>query len=283
MSKENKVLLDTLIAALPARVLVIDHSGRCTRAFEADDAELVGKPIADILPTRVVARLQEALQAALEDGTTQIMEYHIPAGHRDGGDRWFEARLAPVPGRREALWLLEDISERKRLERELEESSLIDPLTEVSNQRHFMRVLDQEIARQKRYQEPFCLLLLEVDHYETVRENYGRESADMCLQEIARLIRQQLRHSDVLGRLEDAEFGVLLLNTPLVAAKEVAERIRARIAHTPLTLPKRTLRLSVSGGVTALRSGDTASSLLWRSEEALFKSESSGQSSIHVG
>lgn len=282
MPIDNDDLMSALIAALRARVLVFDANGTCTQTLEPEDADLVGSKLDHILPPRVAQRLCGAIRNALDENVGHLLEYRIPSGGDASRDRWIEARISPVAEAR-VLCMFEDISARKYLEDDLEHATLIDPLTEISNQRHFMRVLDQEIARQGRYREPFCLMLLEVDHYETIRQAYGVDIGDQCVQEVARLIRQQLRHSDVLARLEGAEFGVLLLNTSLAAAREVAERIRARIAATPLAVAGRTLRLTITGGVTVLRTGDTASSLLWRSEEALFKSESSGQSGIHVG
>lgn len=275
-------LLSALVAAVRARVLVFDANGTCTQALEAEDADLVGANIEHILPPRIAQRLGGVMRHSLEESIGHLLEYRIPSNGDKSRDRWIEARISPISKTR-VLCLFEDISARKYLEEDIEHATLIDPLTEISNQRHFMRVLDQEITRQGRYREPFCLMLLEVEHYDTVREAYGDEIGDQCVQDVARLIRQQLRHSDVLARLEGAEFGVLLLNTTLSAAREVAERIRARIAATPFAIAGRTLRLTITGGVTALRTGDTASSLLWRSEEALFKSERSGQSGIHVG
>jgi diguanylate cyclase (GGDEF)-like protein len=276
-------LLQAVLGAARARARILDENGRYLSAAGEEETGLCGRHISDVLPEFVAERVLEALHTALADDAPQSIEYRLPEGEsRDM--RWFKADLVPLKGAHahRAVWVEQEITEQKHAERRLEEATLIDPLTEVSNQRHFMRVLDAEITRQARYREPFCLLLLEVDHYDTIRDSYGAETGDACLRETARLIRQQLRHSDVLARLEDAGFGVLLLNTPLHWAKEVAERISSRIARTPLTLAKRTLRLSVSGGVTSLREGDTASSLLWRTEEALFKSESSGQSSINV-
>lgn len=297
MTGNANAILYSIVQALPATLFVVDEHGRYLnvvgeQALPAHDGgTLIGKHVREVLPESVAEGIMQSLQAALDTGAMRRQEYRLSASAAGGSQaedgRWYEGRFTPLPQEpgepRQVAWLSQDITDRKRLESEVDAAALIDPVTELSNQRHFMRVLDHEILRQERYREPVCLLLLEVDHYETIRDSFGTDIADTCLREAARLMRQQLRHSDILGRLEDAEFGILLLNTPLNWAKEVAERIRARIAATPLTLPQKTLRLTVSGGVAAVREGETASSLLWRTEEALFQSESGGRSSIRIG
>ncbi len=288
-----QLILETVLNSVAAGLLIVDEHGTIVQAqgaasigFTAQPDEPVGHNIGRLLPEAIGERMIAAVEAALLTHSPQIQQYCLDADDSDGGPpRWFEARLTPLPAAdrsRLVVYVCSDISRDKSLEKELEQATLIDPVTEISNQRHFMRVLDLEVARQERYQEPFCLLLLEIDHFEAIHDNYGVDTADSCLRETARLIRQQLRHSDVLGRLEGAEFGILLLNTPLQWAKEVAQRIGNRIARAPFTLPSKTLRLTMSAGVTPLREGDTASSLLWRTEEALFQSERGGHSQINV-
>ncbi|RFA30941.1 hypothetical protein CAI21_02895 [Alkalilimnicola ehrlichii] len=289
----QEALLNNITAALSLSIWILDSDGRFVEQVGKSNAEVdpftrspQGQRLDQLLPRETVAEGSAALRAALIDGATQTLSYRRPADDTKP-ERWFELQLTPLPPTTDTRaprlsCLIRDVSGYKSLQNDLEAARVLDPLTGVHNQRHFMSVLDAEIKRQERYKEPVSLLLLEVEHFEAFREAYGEETVNSCLQEVARLIRQQLRHSDILARLEEAEFGILLINTPLGLAKEVAERVRRRIARTPVTLRNKTLRLTVTGGVTAHREGDSASSLLWRTEEALFHSETEGRSGIRV-
>jgi len=290
-SNQDNAMLGAIIGALPDPVFVIDEHGRYVEVLGGHDdpngsgRALVGRNLYEVLPEEVAEGLMATIQSALDCGDTRVEQYRLDDGEEH--TRWFEARIAPLPAEpgepRRVAWLSADITARKQLEHELEEAALIDPLTQVGNERHFMRVLDQEIRRQGRYKEPFCLLLLRVDQLETVEESFGRDAAEGCLREIARIIRQELRHSDVPARTDDAEFGVLLLNTSMKWGLEVGERIRIRIARMPFMLPQRMLHLTVSGGITDFRTSDNPGAMLARAEKALFKSEDAGQDRISVG
>jgi len=290
-SNQDNALLGAIIGALPDPVFVVDEHGRYVEVLggrpdaSGGGRDLVGRSLSEVLPPDVAEEMMATIHSALDGGGTRVEQFRL--GDGDERARWYEVRIAPLPAEpgepRRVAWLSADITERKLLEHQLEEAALIDPLTQVGNERHFMRVLDQEIRRQGRYKEPFCLLLLRVDQLETVQAAYGQEAADGCLREIARIIRQELRHSDVPARTDEAEFGVLLLNTSMKWGLEVGERIRIRIARMPFALPQRLLHLTVSGGITDFRTNDSPGAMLARAEKALFKSEDAGQDRISVG
>lgn len=287
---QDNPLLGALVGALSDPVFVIDEDGRYVQVLggngsrQEHERALVGRSLHDVLPEAVADGLMASIRAALTEGGTRVEEYRIDAA--DAGAHWYQARIAPIAGApgepRRVAYLAMDITARKRLEQELQDALLTDPLTEVGNERQFTRVFEREVARQGRYKEPFCLLLLQVDHFDPIEETFGEDIAHACLRETARLIRQELRHSDVLARIDRSEFAVLLVNTTINWGLEVGERIRTRIARMPYTLPKRTLHLTVSGGVTDFRNGDTTSAMLYRAEKALHKSENAGHDRVSV-
>lgn len=295
MSQEvlDNSVLAAAIEALATPVFVVDEEGRYVDVIggmsrdAGADASVVGRRLHEVLPAEVAEELLHSIRSALSGDTPQVEEYQLGSSE-DGEEsgRWYQARIAPIAGEpgqpRQVACVTVDITERKQLEQQCSTAAGTDPLTGLANQRRFMDILEDEVARSSRYSEPFCLLMLELDHFETIREHYGDDAADRSLRALARLIRQELRHSDVLARLEDGEFGVLLINTPLRWGLEVGERIRLRTARTPFNLPGRMLQLTVSGGVTEFRQGESPSALLWRAEEALYKSGADSDNRISV-
>lgn len=292
---QDKTTLDAIVQALSEPVFVIDEHGRYLDALgnsnqassHAADA-MLGKSLYDVLPDEVADALLASIRAALSRNTPQTREYKLPANwlEPDSVEQWFQARLAPLPSlpdqARRVAWLSTDITERKQLEQRLEQSALLDPLTESWREPYFLRVLNQEISRQERYLEPFCLLLLELEHSDTIRAQFGAEVADNCIHEIARLIRRELRHSDVLGRLGPDRFAIMLVNTSMSSALDVGQRIAIRAARTPFTSPGRSLYLSINGGLTDFRSDDTPANMMQRAQKALNKSQATGRDRVSV-
>lgn len=289
-------LLGAIVQALPDPVFVVDEHGRYVDvlggqgSLEAGGDGYIGKSLHEVLPPDVADELLASIRAALERNAPCTEEYclnHHGGPHTDGGERWFQARFTPLPelpGQpRRVAWLNMDITHQKQLELQLQEAALTDSLTGTWSERHFLHILGQEIARQERYKEPFCLLLLELDHASAVRTQFGPTAADGCIRDVARLIRLELRHSDVLGRLGPDCFGVILVNTSMSWSLEVGQRITIRASRMPFSAPGRTLYLSVSGGLTDFRTGDNTASMLQRARKALRKSQAAGRDRVSVG
>jgi diguanylate cyclase (GGDEF)-like protein len=299
MHPENhdKTTLDAIVQALSEPVFVVDEHGRYVdvlggngSASDSAPATLIGKSLHDVLPSDVADGLLLSIQATLQRNAAHTQEYKLPLSsdtlELQHAEQWFQARLAPLPDApgqpRRVAWLSTDITERKLMEHRLAQPALLDPLTESWNEPYFLQTLNQEITRQERYKEPFCLLLLELEHSDTIRVQFGVDAADNCIREVARLTRRELRHSDVLGRLGSDLFAIILVNTTMSWALEVGQRIAIRASRTPFATPGRTLYLSLNGGLTDFRSDDTAANMMQRAQKALNKSQTTGRDRVSV-
>ncbi len=131
---------------------------------------------------------------------------------------------------------------------------LTDPLTQVNNRRYFDQRLGEEAARVQRHQHPLSCMFLDVDHFKRINDTHGHQAGDRVLQQVAKLIGKQLRHSDILSRYGGEEFVVLLPNTPLDDGREIAERIRQGIASHRFDIgsEETTLKLTISIGLCCL-------------------------------
>ncbi len=159
--------------------------------------------------------------------------------------------------------------------RRLEELSLTDSLTSLRNRRAFDERIDDAFEQARRYDRPLSLVLVDVDHFKPINDSYGHHAGDSVLKGVADLIASSTRQSDFVARVGGEEFAVLLPETPLFEAMQVAEKIRSRIAATPVD----GLDVTVSLGVAnALHSRVTQPAELYEAaDQALYRAKSNGR------
>lgn len=166
---------------------------------------------------------------------------------------------------------------RGETEAELQRLSLADPLTGVSSRRAFDKRAREMISMARRFQEPLALLLLNPDDFKRLNEERGHELGDQALTLFGRSLIEQLRLGDLVGRLEGAEFGVLMAHTDLAQGPQAFDaRLRAALgAKAAATLGR---PLDFSAGWTQLRPGDRdIDDLLRRGQAALFEAKRRGR------
>ena len=159
-----------------------------------------------------------------------------------------------------------------------EEEASTDHLTGLANRRRFERQLEREVARTLRYGHPFCLLLLDIDHFKNVNDNYGHERGDEVLRSVAKTLQEGTRGIDLASRIGGEEFAVLLTQTNLKGGMEVAERLRLAIkgiqAHG-------VGQLAASFGVAECpSSAQTARELQLTADTALYEAKRQGRDRV---
>ncbi len=167
---------------------------------------------------------------------------------------------------------------------------LTDPLTEVNNRRFFDQRLEEEIMRTLRGKTPLACLLIDVDHFKRINDNYGHQTGDSVLRQVAAVLRQHLRGQDVLARYGGEEFVALLSAATLERAGVIAERIRMALEQCVfLEDDEKRLHITASIGVSVLQpqqhQGEIkqlAVELVERSDQALYKAKESGRNRVVV-
>ena len=195
-------------------------------------------------------------------------------GERDiDQDRLLQRRL---------LALMDDYAETERelarANRELERLSLTDSLTGLPNRRHFDRLLDHEIRRAGRYDDPLSLLLVDIDRFKALNDAHGHQYGDQVLREVAVCIRAHLRESDVVARWGGEEFGVLAPGTDGDGALLLGERLREAVQNRASGGAENALTVSV--GVAVHRPGQTAEELLRRADDAVYRAKEAGRNRV---
>jgi diguanylate cyclase (GGDEF)-like protein len=201
--------------------------------------------------------------------------------------RVFTAEIAAIridyAGAPAILFSMNDISERKKLEAELFHQANTDSLTGLSNRRHFMFQAEQEWRRARRFGRDMSVIMMDLDHFKTINDTFGHAVGDVVLERLTRAGQESLRESDSMGRLGGEEFAILLPETDLVAAKEVAERLLAHIAETPIETSYKTLNCTTSLGVAHMQKDDESiDDLLHRADLALYHAKRDGRNRVAV-
>jgi diguanylate cyclase (GGDEF)-like protein len=166
------------------------------------------------------------------------------------------------------------------LQRRLIDQAIVDPLTGVFNRRHMERCLDDAIERQRRSSASASLLLIDVDHFKSINDQFGHAKGDSVLQGIVSLIGKRSRKLDLLFRIGGEEFMLLLPDTQEAAAAAVAEQLRATVAESPLLDAR---QVTVSIGVGELQPGESLDSWMKHADDALYAAKKAGRNRVVSG
>lgn len=163
----------------------------------------------------------------------------------------------------------------------LRHQSVIDPLTQLYNRRYLDETLKRELARAIRRNTPLAVILLDLDHFKRVNDNFGHEAGDLLLRNVGRLLLQSVRSSDVACRYGGEELVLLLPECSLEAACARAERLRQDIRALALTVNQDVLTASASFGVAACPThGDTPEALLQAADAAMYAAKRAGRDRV---
>ncbi|HSI40092.1 MAG TPA: GGDEF domain-containing protein [Xanthobacteraceae bacterium] len=170
---------------------------------------------------------------------------------------------------------------RERRERQFEEAALIDDLTGLLNRRGFLTRTRDAVAGGG----PVAVLALDLDRFKTINDVYGHAAGDDVLRLFARVLRDNLRGTDIVGRLGGEEFGVVLPGAETAVAREIAERIRIAFRRSGEGLPMRETRLSASIGIATghlptLAPGEALAALQEQADMALYAAKQGGRDRV---
>ena len=178
-----------------------------------------------------------------------------------------------------------DLTAQKAVEHQLRHLAQRDPLTQAYNRHHFWQLASGEMARVRRYRRPLSVAMIDADHFKNVNDVYGHDVGDLVLRFLVDTCQDSLRKNDVLARYGGEEFVVLLPETAVDGAQAVFERLRERIAQTPLQLGDgRSVSITVSVGLAGLIDYEEGfEELLKRADDALYVAKRSGRNRVQVG
>lgn len=201
--------------------------------------------------------------------------------HPGKGLIWVEGHASPIQEPQgEIIWYghMADITRRKQQEAALRHQANTDNLTGISNRSSFLQALEQELERFHRYPNPAAILMIDLDHFKKVNDNYGHPAGDRVLKGFAHLTNGTLREVDRFGRLGGEEFAILLPDTDAAGALRYAERLRNNIASATFSTEQGDISVTISIGISLFQADDqTVQTIISRADNALYRAKQQGR------
>ena len=199
-----------------------------------------------------------------------------------------ESRIAAAEARNHELIRQIDALrfESKRLREENDEQLeqlMLDPLTKVHSRYAYEKRLGEEFNRWQRYRQPLSFVIWDIDRFKSINDNYGHKAGDRLLQMVARLLARNSRQSDFLARIGGEEFVMLLPGANAAEALMIANKLRRVVAETDFHYRNKPRPVTVSGGVTEFRDGDSPDGVYQRADAALYKAKNGGRNRCETG
>ena len=206
----------------------------------------------------------------------------------DGSFKWLAINTQPIFADgddipRAVVSSFRDITERKRIEEELQRLATVDDLTGALNRRAFKSTVQAEYSRARRYGHPLGMVLMDVDHFKRINDQFGHDTGDRVLQTLVEVCRRHLRESDVLGRWGGEEFGILLPETALATARQSAERIGRALAEIRVEADGQTIGFTASLGVAQMDDSMSDIDELFKAADvALYQAKKAGRNRVET-
>jgi diguanylate cyclase (GGDEF)-like protein/PAS domain S-box-containing protein len=288
----------TLFETVPQGVVYQDAGGRITSANPAA-IRILGLTL-DQMQGRT--SIDPRWRSVREDGTDFPGEEHpsmvalrtgepvrnVVMGVRRPDDTyvWILINAIPLHGEDGALEQVyasfEDITQRVALEQELKRQASTDFLTGAVNRRGLMARLETEFRRTRRLLASSCAVLaLDLDHFKHINDTFGHAAGDIVLRHLAGRVQACIRDTDLLARTGGEEFAVLLPDTPVAAAAQLAERLRQDVERAEIAFEGHVLRITVSIGLAVIEPGDAGiDAVLSRADQALYRAKDGGRNRV---
>jgi diguanylate cyclase (GGDEF)-like protein len=166
------------------------------------------------------------------------------------------------------------------INQELDKYSRTDVLTGLSNRRDFTEKINYELSRVHRSKKTFSILMCDIDYFKKVNDTYGHDCGDYVLIYIADLLRTTLREQDIIARWGGEEFIILLPDTSLKGAKEIAEKLRRRVAREQYVYNNKKFKLTVSIGISGYEEGHSIDDCIKIADESLYVAKETGRNKV---
>jgi len=176
--------------------------------------------------------------------------------------------------------LVSAVQTRANRYRKLRSHMSRDSLTGLYNHTNIKELLNQELARAMRTDTPLSFVMLDIDHFKTINDNYGHATGDRVIKTLARMLVKRLRKIDLVGRYGGEEFAVILPDTELKAAKRVIDELRQNFENLPFDYENQTFMITFSAGIAAYPDSNNFNILMDRADQALYRAKQQGRNLV---
>ncbi|MFD0672854.1 histidine kinase N-terminal 7TM domain-containing protein [Cohnella sp. GCM10027633] len=259
---------------------LIDYNRAVSRMIHSHGRPMIGQKLDDVWP--------ELTESLLPHRSDQDAAVEVLAWTTEGAEQVYEVRSSILRQRNGEpagnLLLLINVTELKRLQRELEQQAFYDGLTQIYNRAQFMSRGRELLLQCREQDKPFAVILFDIDYFKRVNDTYGHDTGDKLIVHVVSVCKQALADDDLFARYGGEEFVLALPSRTLEQAGEVAERLRTVMEAAPLQTAKGTLAVTSSFGVaeSAIGFEESLDALLRRADEALYASKHGGRNRVSV-
>lgn len=177
--------------------------------------------------------------------------------------------------------LQQRLADIERLKNRIREQSIRDPLTNLYNRRFLNEFMERELALARRNQKPLAVIMLDLDHFKQLNDQFGHQTGDKVIEMVARHLLRQSRRTDILFRYGGEEFLVILPNTNTTQARHLAENWRVHVEQTQVFAKHQAVNITLSAGVAVYpEHGTTTFNLIQAADEALYQAKAAGRNQV---
>ncbi|MFI1305295.1 putative bifunctional diguanylate cyclase/phosphodiesterase [Streptomyces sioyaensis] len=283
---------DVIMIAAPTGVLRY-VSPAAAGVYGRDAEELVGSELASLIHPedlgRVVHEVRRFLAAAPEDEPTTRIECRFRAGEqRSGGDGWLNVESTVNRHHGGLIFNSRDVTERVRLQAQLQHNASHDALTDLPNRALFTERVTQAVTGRRASDHDTAVLYIDLDGFKQVNDTIGHQAGDELLIQAARRLGDSVRAGDIAARLGGDEFAALITGdgTRDLAAREfriheIADRLRIRLSE-PYRIDGREVRVAASIGVAFAEPGVSPAGLLRNADLAMYRAKQAGKGRVEL-
>ncbi len=179
------------------------------------------------------------------------------------------------------LKFMDRSSVEARYHEELYQLATADPLTDLYNRRQFLELIDREIARASNHKRPLSLLIVDLDHFKSINDEFGHPNGDLVLKKVALCLRGHSREESIVARIGGEEFAVVLPEHNLLQAIKFAEGLRVALSELEFTLNDKEKKISVSIGAADWKPGMASTGdLMQAADEQLYRAKQDGRNIV---
>ncbi|HMX73241.1 MAG TPA: diguanylate cyclase [Anaerolineales bacterium] len=296
--------ISSAVISTDSALRIIQWNKAAEDLYGLTETEAMGCLIDEVCCTEFGEDQQSEARASLR--TKKRWQGELKQHHRNGAELWVSTSVTLLEDENGnflgGITINHDITERKKVEDDLRHTKQVmeeinqilqhafereqlasrtDALTGIFNRRYFFEFIEYEVALSKRYQQPFSLIMFDVDHLKLVNDTTGHQAGDEVLKQIVLLVQKELRSVDILARYGGDEFVILLPNSSVPDALILAERIRSQIFAANLRVAGSSLQVTVSIGAADFNpSVSSSAELISHADEALYSAKQAGRNCI---
>lgn len=206
---------------------------------------------------------------------TYVNEDQIPGEIRlENGDR---IKIGPT-----ILKFLSGADAEAKYHEEIYRMTIIDGLTQIHNKRYLQEALERDVMRARRHSRDLCVLMFDIDHFKLINDKYGHLAGDYVLRELARVVSERIRRDEVFARYGGEEFALILPETTLEGAEQLAENLRARVEKHPFQFQGEAIPVTISMGAALLTEEMSSQDIVTAADGKLYEAKRGGRNRVCV-